>query len=126
MSGGWRYSVNKHNGGCGGIVQIEVDVTPGQQFPVVVGVGGAAGAMANTFNWQTFLNGGTGGASSFGEWAIPGGTGATDTLPGRNASYASTYVTVGSIPGGCSADGNADVVKVNSAAGAPGFVLVEW
>lgn len=126
MAGGWRYSEGKHNGGCGGIVRIEVDVTPGQQFPVVVGAGGTAGAMANIYQWQTILNGGTGGISSFGEWAIPGGTGATDTTPGRNASYASTYVTVGSILGGCSADGNANVVTVNSGAGAPGFVLVEW
>ena len=113
-------------GGAGAVVRCTIDVTPGEQFPVVVGAAGAAGAQINVSSWVS--DGGNGGTSSFGDIAVGGGTGGTQTGAGRNAAFANTAsaVVVGSVPGGNPASGNTVAVAAGSTAGGSGFELVEW
>lgn len=131
-------------GGAGCVQMVELDVSPGQQFPVVVGAGGALGVYLNVNGWHAYCNGGTGGTSSFGSYSVIGGGGAvrnklpyggpnSDSIvlvgPGHDAAPTSGWgVAVGSTPGGrpTLANYSNEVIVQSGTAGAPGFVLVEW
>lgn len=126
--GRW-YGSDGTSGGTGVVVRHTLNVTPGQQFPVVVGAAGAAGGNINVYQWNAACNGGTGGTSSFGDMAVVGGTGADQTSDGRNAIFTNTAnaVAVGSIPGGAPTIVTAaGTLTAYSTAGGGGFVLVEW
>lgn len=132
-------------GGAGCVQMVELDVSPGQQFPVVVGAGGTRGAYINVNGWAAACNGGTGGTSSFGSYSVIGGGGAVQNVlpyggttgnggiyfvgPGHDAAPTSGWgVAVGSTPGGrpTLAKYRNEVIVQSGTAGAPGFVLVEW
>ena len=76
-------------GGKGAAVLYVLKVTPGQQFPVVIGAGGAGGRVANVRGWQTYMNGAPGGASSFGAVYAEGGGGGTQNQPGAAGEHIS-------------------------------------
>lgn len=80
------YSANGY-GGKGGLVMFALKVIQGQQVPVVVGGGGAGGTFANIASWQSNMNGGAGGSSSFGTVVVAGGTGGTRAGPGVDSVF---------------------------------------
>ena len=122
----WYYSTGTF-GGNGVVVRCKLSVTPGQQFPVVVGNGGAAGGNINVYQWNPACNGGTGGTSSFGDISVSGG-GANQSTDGRNAFFTNTEdkLMVSCIPGGSPTKGTTNAPTEYSTAGAKGFVLVKW
>ena len=63
------YNVKYYGASSGFSVQLAFDVTPGQQFPVVIGAGGVGGNASSSF-------GGNGGDTSFGSYTAKGGEGA--------------------------------------------------
>ena len=73
-------------GGRGAVVLYALKVSPGQQFPVVVGGGGSGGAFINVWEWRAEMNGGTGGTSSFGTVAVGGGAGGSLNTNGTDAA----------------------------------------
>lgn len=73
MSGTHQYA--QCQGDPGAVVLYIAKVSPGDQIPVVVGAGGAGGSYANTNSWQSYMNGGDGGASSFADVSASGGPG---------------------------------------------------
>jgi|GEM_PF-714195 len=109
-AGAYSYSYNLNSGGSGGsggYAQQEINVTPNQQFTVVVGAGGNAGTNAS-YSYPGYYgdtDGGNGGDTWFGTWKAAGGTG------GKKGSY--TWYTVNGNPG------TANVGNVTGYASAP-------
>lgn len=77
----YGYSANA-GGGAGGMCVVRVSVSPGEQVPVTVGVGGAAGIAGQT----SAANGGNGGTSSFGGHYATGGNGGASSVGGTGGS----------------------------------------
>lgn len=135
-----------YGGGSGGRISLIMRVTPGQQFPVTVGGGGAAGIDWNVANFTETQRGKTGGASSFGAYTANGGVGGYSTTAGTGGDTSgdvasSSVVTIGTsgvaangLTGGGSGHGRGgngtSVFGGNGAttagAGRNGIVLVWW
>lgn len=116
-------------GGEGAAVLYILNVMPGQQFPVVVGAGGAGGSWANIPNWQTYMNGAPGGASSFGTVSAEGGGGGKKNQAGAAGEHISEvgadfahFQTGNRGPGGAAST----QVGVPGGAGSDGLVVVTW
>lgn len=116
-------------GGEGAAVLYTLNVMPGQQFPVVVGAGGAGGSWANISRWQPYMNGAPGGASSFGTVSAEGGGGGTKNKPGAAGEHISgtgadfAHFQIGNIGSGGAASTQ---VGVLGGTGSAGFVVVTW
>lgn len=116
-------------GGKGAAVLYVLKVMPGQQFPVVVGAGGAGGRYANVPGWQTYMNGAPGGASSFGAVYAEGGGGGKQNRPGAAGEHISEagadfahFQTGYGGPGGAASTQEG----VSGGAGSDGLVVVTW
>jgi hypothetical protein len=90
-AGTYSYSLTPNaggDGGSGGYVKQDINVTPSQQFNVFVGLGGSPGSNATYFYpgyyWDT--DGSSGGDTWFGSYKAAGGSG------GKRGSYSSTTV----------------------------------
>ena len=73
MSGIHQYA--QVQGDAGVVVLYVLATSPGASYPVVIGGGGSGGGVYNVISWNDNMNGGDGGASSFGGVAAPGGLG---------------------------------------------------
>ena len=106
-----------YGGGSGGRISVTLKVTPGQQFPVVVGAGGSPGVDWNVSSYTESQRGQAGGNSSFGDYVATGGTGGFGTTAGTgggtlNVSGADSnalVVTTAGIAGNGYAGGGAGV-----------------
>lgn len=105
-------------GGAGqSIVRKPMAVTPGSALPVVIGSGGATGSAG----------GGAGGNTTFNGLTLFGGTGGTPNASGYGGSIGmpSAFGTgTGSTARGYGAGGGC--VNNSPAAGAAGYLLIEW
>lgn len=92
-AGLYSYSyINGGYGGNGGYIQQEINVTPGQQFGITIGIGGMSGSNATSYSYGYSIgdtDGNNGGDSWFGSYKAAGGSG------GKRGSYAS-FTTNGS------------------------------
>ena len=116
-------------GGKGAAVLYALNVMPGQQFPVVVGAGGAGGRYANIPVWKPYMNGAPGGASSFGTVSAEGGGGGKQNQAGAAGEHISEagadfvhFQTGNSGSGGAASTQEG----VSGGAGSAGFVVVTW
>ena len=124
-----QYSFNK-GGGAGGYGKSSIDVTPGQQFSVIVGAGGSGGS-----------SGANGQATSFGNIIAEGGTGGTlngisyggncnatiNITGGSGSSYMSA--NSGGIAGASLngyGNGGASGTIGKEEAGSNGFLIINW
>ena len=119
----------KGPGGKGAAVLYVLKVMPGQQFPVVVGAGGAGGRYANVPSWQTYMNGAPGGASSFGTVSAEGGGGGKQNQAGAAGEHISeagadfAHFQIGNSGSGGAASTQEGV---SGGAGSAGLVVVTW
>ena len=116
-------------GGKGAAVLYVLKATPGQQFPVVVGAGGAGGSHANVSGWQTYMNGSPGGASSFGTVSAEGGSGGTRNQTGAAGEHINAAgADFAHFQTGNSGSGGAAAAQewAPGGAGSAGLVIVTW
>ena len=123
------YNPGNGPGGKGAAVLYVLKVMPGQQFPVVVGAGGAGGRSAVISSWKPYMNGEPGGASSFGTVSAEGGGGGTKNKPGAAGEHISEagadfahFQTGYGGPGGAASTQEG----VSGGAGSAGLVVVTW
>lgn len=79
-------TIGKYGASSGFVVQLGLNVTPGQQFSVVIGAGGAAGTSSSPA-------GGKGGDTSFGSYTAIGGTGSSGSDSSSSPPPGAVYGT---------------------------------
>ena len=118
--GGWAVNGVYHSGGGGGgadlVLRKMINVTPGEEITVTIGVGGTGGLCIG--NGNTSTNGTAGGGTSFGALASVAGGGYGCGSPGSGAAGAAggTWST----PGAASVAGQTAIGAAGGVSGAGG------